>query len=119
MTRALPAAPAVKPTVSGNKARAYELFRTGAVVVDVAHQTGLARSTVGDYLSQFILDEKPADIFAWVPQETYNQVADAADWHGTERLKPIFDALAGAVSYDDIRAVIAHLGPTAAKPDGG
>ena len=115
VTRALPAAEVKKPP-AGNKAKAYDLFRTGAAVADVAHQTGLAKATVGDYLSQFIADELPADISPWVPAAVYNQVADAADWHGTERLKPIFDALEGAVSYDDIRAVVAHLGPSAARP---
>ena len=118
VTRALPAVAEAKREVSGNKAKAYELFRGGAAVVDVAHQTGLARSTVGDYLSQFILDERPESLDPWVPPEVYTQVADAADWHGTERLKPIFDALGGAVSYDDIRAVLAHLGPTVAKNGG-
>ncbi len=119
VTRALPAAAEVKRELKGNKAKAYELFRGGAAVADVAHQTGLARSTVGDYLSQFIVDEKPAALDPWVSPEVYTQVADAADWHGTERLKPIFDALAGAVTYDDIRAVLAHLGPAVARGGDG
>jgi ATP-dependent DNA helicase RecQ len=109
----------VKALPTGNKAKAYALFRTGAAVTDVAHQTGLAKSTVSDYLSQWVADEQPESLDPWVPREVYVQVADAIDWHGTERLKPIFDALEGAVGYDDIRAVIAHLGPAAAKPGGG
>ena len=64
-------------------------------------------------------DEKPESLDPWLSREVYNQVADAADWHGTERLKPIFDALEGKVGYDDIRAVIAHLGPAAARPADG
>jgi ATP-dependent DNA helicase RecQ len=118
VTKALPPAE-VKRVPAGNKAKAYALFRDGTAVADAAHQLGLAKSTVSDYLSQFIQDEKPDDISAWVPQEVYVQVADAADWHGTERLKPIFDALEGAVGYDDIRAVLAHLGPAAARQPQG
>jgi ATP-dependent DNA helicase RecQ len=88
---------------------AFELFRQGAVIEDVMHQLNRSRSTVVDYLRDFILSEKPATIASWVADDVYQRVAAAARQVGTERLKPIFLALGEKVSYDDIRLVVAHL----------
>jgi ATP-dependent DNA helicase RecQ len=94
---------------------AFDLFRGGAVVTDVMHQLKLARSTICDYLAQYIQAERPADISAWVADDVYQEVAAAAREVGTEKLKPIYQALNEQVPYDDIRLVLAHL---AARPPG-
>jgi ATP-dependent DNA helicase RecQ len=108
-----PAAPVEppKPPSRPNPVRdqALELFRQGAVVEDVMHQTNRGRSTVLDYLCDYIRQERPASIATWVSDETYQRVAAAARQVGTERLKPIFITLGEKVSYDDIRLVLAHL----------
>jgi ATP-dependent DNA helicase RecQ len=88
---------------------AVEQFRQGAAVVDVMHQTGRGRSTVHDYLCEYVRAEKPASIETWVPRDVYQRVAGAARTVGTDRLKPIFLSLGEQVSYDDIRLVLAHL----------
>jgi ATP-dependent DNA helicase RecQ len=88
---------------------AFDLFRQGAVVEDVMHQLNRSRSTVMDYLRDFILSEKPATIACWVADDTYQRVLAAARQVGTERLKPIFLVLGEKVPYDDIRLVLAHL----------
>jgi ATP-dependent DNA helicase RecQ len=97
----------VRPTLQ--REQAFQLFRKEIVIEDVMHQTGKARSTVSDYLCQFIREEKPASIATWVPKETYDRVAAAAQQVGTERLKPIYLALEERVTYDQIRLVLAHL----------
>jgi ATP-dependent DNA helicase RecQ len=101
-----------KPSARPNPARdlAFNLFRQGAVVEDVMHQTGRGRSTVMDYLCDFIRETRPASLSAWVPQATYQRVVAAARQVGTERLKPIFITLGEQVPYDDIRVVLSHLG---------
>jgi ATP-dependent DNA helicase RecQ len=99
-----PAAPPTNPV----RAHAYKLFREGAVIEDVMHQTGRARATVCDYLCQFIREERPASIETWVPAEVYARVAAAANQVGAERLKPIYLALGESVSYDLIRLVVTH-----------
>jgi ATP-dependent DNA helicase RecQ len=88
---------------------AFAQFRQGAAVVHVMHQTGRGRSTVQDYLCDFIRTEKPASVEAWVANDIYERVAAAARTVGTDRLKPIFLALGEQVSYDDIRVVLTHL----------
>ena len=89
--------------------RIFELFRQQLVVEDVMHQTNLKRSTVLDYLGDFIRQEKPPSIATWLDDSVYQRVAAAARQVGTERLKPLFLALGETVSYDDIRLVVAHM----------
>ena len=91
------------------KSRAFEMFRQGATLEEVSQQIGRARSSVSEYLSDFILAERPASIGAWVSQATYDQVHQVMRQVGTERLKPIFIALNETVPYDQIRLVVAHL----------
>jgi ATP-dependent DNA helicase RecQ len=88
---------------------AFEQFRQGAAIEDVMHQTGRARSTICDYLAEFVREERPASIAAWVPEEQYQRIAMAARSVGMERLKPIYIELGEKVSYDDIRLVVTHL----------
>ncbi|MBV9124530.1 MAG: DNA helicase RecQ [Planctomycetes bacterium] len=88
---------------------AFQLFREGTALEDVIHQTNRSRSTVSDYLCDFIREERPASIASWVADEVHQRVAAAARQFGTERLKPLFIALGEKISYDDIRLVVAHL----------
>jgi ATP-dependent DNA helicase RecQ len=88
---------------------AFAQFRQGAAVEDVMHQTNRGRSTVNDYLAEFIRSERPPVITAWVADEVYQCIAACARQVGSDRLKPIFLALGEKVSYDDIRLVLAHL----------
>ena len=109
-----PAAPPAEPRAPGPKltarlALAFDLFRDGSAVADVMHQMNLSRSTVLDYLAQYIRAERPASIAAWVPDEAFQRVLAAARQCGIERLKPIFIALGEKVDYDTIRLVVAHL----------
>jgi ATP-dependent DNA helicase RecQ len=88
---------------------AFGLFRQGAALEEVMHETNRARSTVMDYLHDYIRQERPQSIAAWVPDQVYDRVAAAARRVRTDRLKPIYLALGEQVSYDEIRLVVAHL----------
>lgn len=88
---------------------AFRLFRDGAVIDDVLHQTGKSRSTVTDYLCDFIRQTKPGKLTPWVDEALADRIARAARQVGGDRLKPIFLALDEKVPYDDIRLVLAHL----------
>ena len=105
--------PAVAPKPGGRvpakKELAFRLFREGSAVADVAHQTGLTRATITEYLAEFVQAERPVTIFGWVPEDVCERVAAAAEIHGTARLKPVFLELNQEVSYDDIRVVFAFL----------
>jgi ATP-dependent DNA helicase RecQ len=109
----VPVRPAEAPKVSlrpnAQRTQAFNLFREGAVIEDVMHQTGRSRSTIVDYLCDYIREARPAVIRTWVKDDVYQRVAEKARQFGVDRLKPIFIALGEQVPYDDIRLVLAHL----------
>ena len=62
-----PATDYVRPkSASAAKLEAFEMFRKGWSVDDVKHKLNRARNTVAGYLAEFIAEEKPASISAWV-----------------------------------------------------
>jgi len=104
-----PVPPAAPTKMTPRKQDAYKFFRQSASLEDVALRLGVARSTVCEYLVEFLQAERPSSIFAWVPEEVCERVAAAAEEHGNDRLKPVFLALNEEVSYDHIRIVLAYL----------
>jgi ATP-dependent DNA helicase RecQ len=103
-----------KPSSRPNPVRdlAFNLFREGAALEDIMHQTGRARNTVVDYLCEYIREARPRSVSAWISNDQYQRIAAAARQVGTGRLKPIFIALGEKVPYDDIRLVVTHLATT-------
>ena len=85
------------------------LFAQGAPIENVVTQTGRSRSTIVQYLTEYIEESRPASIEPWVSNLTYQLVTQAARRVGADWLRPIFVALGEQVPYDDIRLVLAHL----------
>jgi ATP-dependent DNA helicase RecQ len=85
-----------------------KLFLAGKGVPEVAEQTGRAFSTVYGYLCEFIRDEQPVSVEPWVRPEVYKLVSDTIERLQPQSLKPVFVALDGKVSYDEIRIVMIH-----------
>lgn len=104
---AAPLPPTKAPT--GKRATAFDLFRERAVVEDVMHQTQLSRSTIMDYLADYVARERVADISLWISSETQAKIIKVAAEVGMERLKPIYIALDEKVPYEEIRLVVALL----------
>ena len=91
------------------KDRAMEMFAESASVNDVARATGRAASTVYGYLAEYVQQERPADLDAWVPPSVYDKVIAAATAIASDgRLKPIHDHLGGEVPYELLRLIITH-----------
>ena len=101
-----------KPAPHGTKQTALDLFRQNRTIEEVMSYTARARSTVVQYLSEYIAEHRPENIDAWVDPATYDRVVAAAAGAETPRLKPLHEALGGAVSYDTIRLVMTHLHAT-------
>ena len=85
------------------------LFREGRAIDDVAQQIGRAHSTVTGYLVEFLMAEGQLSPEPWLDEVSFTAIAAAAKVVGLERLKPVFDQLNGAFSYDQIRIAIACL----------
>ncbi|HWL94724.1 MAG TPA: DNA helicase RecQ [Phycisphaerae bacterium] len=94
--------------------RAREMFASGASIEQVSEEIHRAPGTVSNYLAEFIETTRPASIAAWVDDADYARVAAVVGAVGIERLKPVFDALEGSVSYEIIRLVAAHVEAMAA-----
>ena len=120
---ATPPAP-TKPTVIGGtegsklvgpasasalaRAAAEALFEQGRSIAEVAAEIGRAESTTGQYLSEWIVNRCPASIAPWVEPTIYEKVVAALRGSEDGRLRPVFEALGGAVDYETIRFVVAH-----------
>jgi ATP-dependent DNA helicase RecQ len=94
---------------SAPKEAAIAAFGRGQTLEEVASMVSRSRATVTEYLCEFIASERPESVGTWVSDETYRAVAAAAEDLGFERLKPIRDRVGDAISYDEIRVVLAHL----------
>lgn len=69
---------------------------------------GRALSTAWGYLDGYVESSRPASIGAWVSDEEYARMIEAARAVDDERLAPIYEALGGAVHYGKIRIVLRH-----------
>jgi ATP-dependent DNA helicase RecQ len=96
-------------TPSANAVRSFELFDQGLSVEQVAERLGRAASTVHSYLEAYIRHRRITDVSQWVSQRELEQVKVVIQYAGSSRLRPIFDALHGRVSYDRIRIAMAWL----------
>jgi ATP-dependent DNA helicase RecQ len=90
------------------KKLALDLFREGKGLAEVAIRTGRSTSTVRNYLCEYIQEEQPASIDAWVLPDVYKLVSREIDRLQSNSLKPIFVALGEKISYDQISIVMAH-----------
>jgi ATP-dependent DNA helicase RecQ len=91
------------------KDRAMKMFAEQKPVDEVARETGRAASTVYGYLAEYIQNERPDRIDAWVPPALYQRIIEAATAIASEgRFKPIYDHLEGEVPYEILRLVITH-----------
>jgi ATP-dependent DNA helicase RecQ len=92
----------------GRKLEAFEMFAAKTNLADVAQRCGLAQSTISGYIVDYILQERPASVSAWVDDHAYGRVTAAAAELGDALLKPIYERLDGQVGYDQIKIVLAH-----------
>ncbi len=88
---------------------AYSLFRDRSYFDDVVGQLLLSPAVVSDYLVDYIKSERPDSIDRWVSDDIYQEVNAAVQAVGTDKLKPIFDALGGQVTYEQIKWTLAHV----------
>jgi ATP-dependent DNA helicase RecQ len=93
------------------RGRAFGLFRRGTGIEAVMQQLGLPREAVVAYLGEYIAAERPRSLAPWVTEQTYQRIAAAARQFGSEQVQPLFIALGGRVTEEDIRLVLAHLRP--------
>ena len=101
-----------------SKQMAFDMFQKGRRLEEVMAATNRATSTVSEYLVEFIHEMEISDPEPWVDAATFGRVMVAARTVGIEKLRPLFDALEGTVTYDTLRVAVAclnHLRPEEAE----
>ena len=101
---AAPAAPRVS-TVD----ETYALYEQGLTVEEICAQRGLTEITVEGHLADCILRGRAFDVSQFVNAEDREHIERAAERLGTERLKPLREALPRHITYRMIRFVVADL----------
>lgn len=97
-----------KPTntgVNASSVAAFEFFRQGATIAEVAERMNRAHSTVAGYLSDFLKHDKVIDWSPWVESDIADRIKQAIEQVGNERLQPLHEYLGGEIGYDQIRIV--------------
>jgi ATP-dependent DNA helicase RecQ len=102
------AAPPAAPKAS-TVDETYALYEQGLTVEEICAQRGLTEITVEGHLADCILRGRPFDVSQFVSAEDRAQIERAAAAIGTERLKPLREALPRHITYRMIRFVVADL----------
>jgi superfamily II DNA helicase RecQ len=101
------------PTPTAPKAstvdETYALYEQGLTVEEICVQRGLTEITVEGHLADCILRGRPFDVSQYVNAEDRAHIERAAAQLGTERLKPLREALPRHITYRMIRFAVADL----------
>jgi ATP-dependent DNA helicase RecQ len=90
--------------------RAGDQFNRGVDLDEIAKECGVQPATVLDYLVQYLqagypLPQEKLDDLVLTSKERQAEVFSLFDQLGTQYLKPIYDASAGQVDYDDLKVL--------------
>ncbi|HYI08552.1 MAG TPA: DNA helicase RecQ [Thermoanaerobaculia bacterium] len=105
-----PRAPRERTSPFNPAKETVRLLRQGLSIEEVMERTARARSTVlGDLCALIEARLYQPSLRQWMPEETEDAIRRAAGEAGIERLRPIKDLVGDAVSYDEIRIVVAAI----------
>jgi ATP-dependent DNA helicase RecQ len=92
-----------------------EAYNEGQSILALMQQYGVQRSTILDHLAAFALEGNPVrqgdDFLSLLdlPGEQQEAALQAFEQLGSKYLKPVFEQLGGAVSYDDLKILRLHF----------
>jgi ATP-dependent DNA helicase RecQ len=106
-----PATPVAQPSENTSLARrrSFDLFAENRSIEEAGQLNDRALSTTTQYLVEYINQSGRLEPQPWVDPETAVRIEESLRSQPDGRLKPVFDALEGSVSYDAIRIVAACL----------
>ena len=88
----------------------FLMLSKGMSVVEISDQRGLKETTIYSHIAHLFSVGKLKDISQFVPFLEFKRVEEYINKNPKEnRLKPVFDALDGAVEYGKIRLVMEYL----------
>jgi len=84
------------------------LLAEGKTFLEIAQIRGRKLETVVNMAGDLIEKGRLEYRIEWVGQENHRRISEAIDRLGSEKLKPLKDALPREITYDQIRLVVAH-----------
>jgi len=96
-----------KPAEEGDTyTRSFRLFQSGKSIEEVAATRGMAVSTIEGHLSMFVKSGE-LDVFRFVTEEKFEMITDALKSLSQLSLSAVKNMLGDAVTYSEIRFVLA------------
>ena len=87
----------------------FDLYQQGLSVEAIANQRGLKSTTISDHIAKLIKIGQITDINSLVSPERQQIIVEAIQTLGDHALTPIYEYLAEAYSYEEIKFVRADL----------
>lgn len=103
----LPKNQKIKTQKQDTKLITYEMYTNGMSIEDIAKERGLTRISIENHLIDCLEKEMDLDLTKYVHTEFKIEIEKAINDIGTEKLKPIKEALPEEISYFDIRYYVA------------
>ena len=108
-----PGRPLVKPRAGTNlpptAQRTLELHHEGLTIDEIAAQRGFKAQTIAQHLARFIEQGQIEDVRPWVSDADLARIRRAAGGRPIAALRPLREALDGALSYDQLTLARAYL----------
>jgi ATP-dependent DNA helicase, RecQ family len=103
-----------KPKTVNTIDETYALYTEGLSIEEICQKRNLTEITVEKHLADCIMEGREIDVSRHVADKDRALIEDAVSRLGTERLRPLRDALPAHISYRMIRFVVADLERAAA-----
>ena len=105
--KASPNAPATRTAMpSANAFAAFEYFRRGDSLDEIAKKLDRAYSTVCGYLEDYLRHENITDCTPWVDAETRDRVIAKAHLIENRKLRPLFDHFQAKIAFETLRVIL-------------
>ena len=89
-----------------NSFAAFEYFRRGDSLEDIAKKLDRAYSTICSYLEDYLRHENITDCTQWVDKEIRDLVIAQAHLVENRRVKPLFEYFNAKISYETLRIIM-------------
>ncbi len=87
----------------------YALYSEGLSIEEICQKRSLTEMTVEKHLADCILEGRAVDVSLFVADADRRLIEDAISHLGTERLRPLRDALPERINYRMIRFIVADI----------
>ena len=99
----------VKSSLSETYYATLELLKENLSLAEIAEKRGVATTTIEGHVARLIEEGEEIDPRAFVSEAVEEAVRKLIDQHGSEALKPIYDAGGKKFSYGEIKIVLAMM----------